>query len=81
MDFKKLQDKLNQDQAFRKQFLADPASVLAAEGFVLSEDQKKQVAAVVEQLTKPTPAVAGSTIASSVNANEWKISIDIKIPI
>jgi hypothetical protein len=55
----RLEDRLNQDPAFRRKFLDDPAGVLRKEGLVLSRSQESALKAAVAK-TKAVPGGADS---------------------
>ena len=54
-----LEDRLNRDPVFRRQFFVDPVSVLRKEGLLLSTSQESALNAAVAKMTA-TPGVADS---------------------
>jgi len=50
---KTLQEALNKNKRLRSQFIADPGTVLRAEGVEIGEDKEKQIARYLSDLTAP----------------------------
>ena len=58
-----LQKRLNSNANLRRKFLENPAETLRNEGLVLSPEQERSVAYLVDQVKKPGRLVPGSGIA------------------
>jgi hypothetical protein len=62
VDLGKLQHKLNSDENYRKEFMANPAEHLRKEGLTLSPEMEKSLRNLVEASKSPKSPVAGSSV-------------------
>lgn len=77
VDLKAIQDRLNNDEAYRAEFIRDPAALLRKEGLVLGDTHLKQLEGLAQQLNNPDQATAGSNISATPD-REPTIGIGIR---
>ena len=70
-----LEDRLNNDDQLRADFLANPADVFRREGIELPAQQERSLAQLVDQLKTSPQAVSGSSVSSQPNAIDISINI------
>jgi hypothetical protein len=60
-DFSAVQKKLNEDKAFRANFLNDPVSTVKGEGIALTPEMEKKLVAFSKRAQSEQARIAGST--------------------
>jgi hypothetical protein len=70
---KTLQDALSKNKRLRTQFIADPGTVLRAQGVVIGEDKERQIARYLSDLT--------ASQRSAFEAQLIRISVGVRVRI
>lgn len=74
VDLKAIQERLNSDDDYRKEFLRDPVELFRKEGLILGDSHVKQLRDLVDELNNPTTSAPGSNLAGDAKP-EWGIGI------
>lgn len=61
-DLKSLEEKLNSDENFQKEFLKDPVETLKNEGVILSPEMEEDLKKSVGDMVSPHAAPPGSSV-------------------
>lgn len=74
VNLKAIQERLNSDDDYRKEFLRDPVELFRKEGLILGDSDVKQLIDLVDELNNPTKSATGSNLTGAAKA-EWGIGI------
>ena len=75
-DLAALQKQLNADAELRRQFVKSPVAFLEKRGLKLPTEVQKQLRAMVAQLKKSKPGIAGASVKGITPMHTILISVD-----